>query len=173
MTGLKTLRGLLILLTLCASAKAESPLATFTLRDDLKREWQNELVFFPVDQRVFGQANVTLIGPDEATVPHQWVSAELAPAGKPSIALLATVPELGQPAYRLMRGTPAKQSDLTARQDADTISLANHRIGITLGGPRAATQGPIAADGSRCRAPPRPSRRARPPAGYRGIRCFP
>ena len=144
MTGLKTLQGLLILLTLCASARAESPLATFTLRDDLKREWHNELVFLTVDEQVFGQANVTLLGPAQATVPHQWVPAELAPAGKPSIALLATVPELGDATYRLIRGTPAKQSDLTARQNADTISLSNHRIGITLGGPRASTQGPIA-----------------------------
>ncbi len=46
---------ILLWLHVGAASAAEPALATFTLRDDLKRTWQHELVFFPVAASVFGR----------------------------------------------------------------------------------------------------------------------
>jgi len=135
---------LLIAFALPLAAAAGVPVATFTVRDYLNRQWDNELVFFPVAQNVFGRQDLVLHGPEETPVMHQWVDADLAPAGKPSIAFRASVPELGEAAYRLVPGKPAGGSDLKARQSGDTIVLESRHVGITLGGARANEQGPIA-----------------------------
>jgi len=126
------------------TAAAQPPVTTFTLRDHLKREWQNELVFFPVTDSLWGREDLTLTGTNNAPLPHQWVDAALAPSGKRSIALMASVGEFGETTYRLVKGRAATDSDLKVRQVGDMVSLENRRIAIALGGPDAATQGPIA-----------------------------
>ena len=71
---------------------ADPGVATFTLRDHLNRDWQHELVFFPVDESVFGDEGLVLVDGDAKLVAHQWLPANVAPAKKPSIAFLASVP---------------------------------------------------------------------------------
>jgi len=136
--------GVLSVLICATAAAAQPPVATFTLRDYLKREWQNELVFFPVAEGLGGSEDLVLLGPDDAPLPFQWVDAALAPSGKPSIALLASMGRFGEVTYRLAKGRPAADGDLKVRQDGGTVTVENRLVGITLGGPGAAKQGPIA-----------------------------
>lgn len=135
--------GVLLLLLPTGTVSAESPIATFTLEDHLNRRWNNELVFFPVAASVFGRNDVALVGPGGEPVPFQWVSAEISSKGKPSIAFAASVPEFGQSVYRLIKGKPAGSTALAARLRDSTVVLQNGLVGITLGGPLAAKQGPI------------------------------
>ena len=121
-----------ILIFAASAAAAEPPVATLTLRDDLKREWQNELVFFPVADSVWGRKDLTLLGPNDSPLAHQWAGAALAPSGKPSIALLASIGEFGQVTYRLLKGRSAADSDLKVRRSGDSVSLENRRVGITF-----------------------------------------
>jgi hypothetical protein len=127
---------------LSSLAAAEPSVATFTLRDHLDRQWQNELVVFPVSKDVFGRGDLALVGPD-GPVAHQWVPADLAPSGKPSVVFLATVPAFGEAAYRLVKGKPIRKSGITASLDGDTAYLDNGVMGISVGGKDAATRGPI------------------------------
>ena len=136
--------GVLSILICATAAAAQPPVATFTLRDHLKREWRNELVFFPVAESLWGSEDLVLLGPDDAPLPYQWVDPALAPSGKPSIALLASIGQFDETTYRLVPGRPAADSDLKVRHNGDTVSLDNRLVGITLGGPGAAKQGPIA-----------------------------
>ncbi len=137
---------LAVLLVFCLAgdvAAAPPAVATFVVRDHLKREWRNELVFFPAEEGLFGRKDLTLLGPDDRPLPYQWVDAAWAPSGKPSIALLASVGEFGEVTYRLVSGGSAADSDLRVRRGADGVTLDNRRVGVTLGGPLAAKQGPI------------------------------
>ena len=138
------LTALLIAFFTRLGAAAENPVASFTVRDYLNRQWQNELVSFPVAQGIFGREDLALRGPEDTPVVHQWIDGDLAPAGEPSIAFPASVPELGEATYRLVAGKPAGDSALKARQTGETIVLENRRIAVTLGGPHAREQGPIA-----------------------------
>jgi len=138
---------LFVLLTVLLTtniASAQSPVASFVLRDHLRRQWQSELVFFPVATNVFGRTDLALVGPDETPVTYQWVDAEAAPSGRLSVAFLASMPELGEATYRLVKGRPHTATDIKARQSGETVTLETGRVGITLGGSRAAADGPIA-----------------------------
>ncbi len=129
---------------LAAATALADPAATFTLRDYLRRDWQHELVFFPVDQALFGREGLMLVDGDGKPVAHQWVTAELAPAKRPSIAFFASVPTLGRADYRLVQGRAPKQTDLHVSEERESVRVENCLTGITLGGPEARRRGPIA-----------------------------
>ena len=128
-----------------SAAHAARTVAAFTVRDHLKHAWQHELVFFPVDGAVYGRGDLALLGPDEKPLPHQWVPATQSPAGKDSIAFLASAGEWGISTYKLVPGSPLKTTDLAITASGDAARLENHLTGIRLGGPEAGRQGPIAA----------------------------
>jgi len=129
---------------LSGTAGAQQAVATFSLRDHLKRNWQHELVFFPVEKNVFGREDVVLVGPEEKPVAYQWIPAELAPSETESIAFCASVPEFGRSVYRLVKGNPVKATDLRVAETKDSASVQNGFTGISLGGPKALQSGPIA-----------------------------
>lgn len=144
MNSCRPLLAVLTVLSTLGIASAQSPVASFTLRDHLRRSWESELVFYPVAAGVFGKTDLVLLGPDDQPVTHQWVDAELSPSGKPSIAFFASVPELGEVTYRLIKGNPVTATDVKVRQTGDSISIETRHVGISLGGPHAAQKGPIA-----------------------------
>jgi len=135
------------LLLLCLGstpATAQQVVATFALRDFLKRDWQNELVMFPVSKDVFERDDLALIGPDEKPVTHQWAAADLATSERDSIAFLASVAEFGTSEYRLIRGNPARTTDLRIREGNESVTLENALTGVRIGGREALSNGPIA-----------------------------
>lgn len=95
-----------------ASMAAEPSAAVFTLRDHLNRDWTSELVQFAVESGVFGRNDLVLLGPEGTPVVHQWVPARQAASGKDSIAFAASVRRFGTSVYRLVPGSPAKETDL-------------------------------------------------------------
>lgn len=123
---------------------AEATLAAFSLRDALRRDWQHELVVFPVAEALFGREDVTLVGPDDKPLALQWVPAEQAPTGKKSIAFFAAVPTFGESRYRLVPGQPLRSSDLRVAEGNGAATLENRTTGVQLGGAAALTAGPIA-----------------------------
>ena len=143
MIGCRTLLVLFLVSGPVSAARAESPVARFTLRDHLRRQWQHELVFFAVAPGIHGRQDVRLLGPDGKEVVCQWVPAEHSPSGEPSIAFLASLAELGSSTYRLVPGRPSTASDLRVRADADSATLENRQTGIRLGGREAVADGPI------------------------------
>jgi len=136
---------LLLWCLLGANLLADQALTSFTVQDHLKHDWQHELVFFPVEKGVFGREDTVLVGPDEKPVVYQWVPAEQAPSGKDSIAFCAAVSEFGTSVYQLIKGNPARATDLRIGAQGEGVRMENRLAGIQLGGPAAATQGPIAA----------------------------
>lgn len=98
------MKRLFVLLTLAGTAHAGT-VATFQLTDHLRRAWTNELVFFAVDAKVYGNKKVALYDPATNVVAHQWVPADQSPRGKPSIAFTANVPVFGSVQYQLRSGT--------------------------------------------------------------------
>ncbi|MCU0873378.1 MAG: heparinase II/III-family protein, partial [Pirellulaceae bacterium] len=126
----------------CLSA-TDQPVATFALRDPLNRTWEHELVFYPVADHVFGRDDLILLGPEDKPVVHQWVPAEIAASGKKSVAFFANVPAFGSSAYRLVPGTPVRDTDLRVAESPNAVSLENRLTGIRLGGAAAATDGPV------------------------------
>ena len=143
MIGCRTLLVLFLVSGPVSAARAESPVARFTLRDHLRRQWQHELVFFAVAPGIHGRQDVRLLGPDGKEVVCQWVPAEHSPSGEPSIAFLASLAELGSSTYRLVPGRPSTATDLRVRADADSATLENRQTGIRLGGREAVADGPI------------------------------
>jgi len=135
----------LLLLCLGSTATmAQQVVATFALRDFLKRDWQNELVTFPVSKEVFQRDDLALIGPDDQPVVHQWVSADLVASERDSIAFLASITEFGTSEYRLIRGNPVRTTDLHVRELNESVTLENALTGVRLGGREAVAGGPIA-----------------------------
>ncbi|MCU0980589.1 MAG: hypothetical protein MUF25_15675, partial [Pirellulaceae bacterium] len=140
-------RALFTVLAWCSLASAwaaEQAVATFALSDQLNRTWEHELVFYPVADNVFGRDDLMLLGPEDKPVVHQWVPAEIAVSGKKSLAFFATVPAFGRAAYRLVPGTPVRDTDLRVTESQNAVSLENRLTGIRLGGSSAATDGPVA-----------------------------
>ncbi|MCH5372975.1 MAG: heparinase II/III-family protein, partial [Planctomycetes bacterium] len=135
----------LVIMSSTAGHAAERQLAEFVMRDYLRRDWQHELVFYPVDEPIFGRDDVTLIGPDETPIVFQWVPADQAGSGKSSIAFFADLPSLSESRYVLVKGQPVRRTDLEITVTADSIRLENRTTGIRLGGSAMATAGPIAA----------------------------
>jgi len=125
-------------------AYADGVAVTFTLRDDLQRNWERELVFFPVEQGVFGGKHLTLIGPEGKAIPYQWVPAQHTPSGEDSIAFLASVPEFGQSTYRLVEGEPLRETDLKVEETQDIVRVTNRFTGIAVDRRKALLAGPIA-----------------------------
>lgn len=125
--------------------QAQNPVATFTIRDHLKRHWQRDLVFFPVPASVFQRDDLVLLGPDNSPTLYQWAPSDRSPGEEPCIAFRADVTEGSQASYRLVAGDPVRKSDLSIRKTADSVTVTNDALGITLGGAKAATVGPIAA----------------------------
>jgi hypothetical protein len=139
-------RAAICLWLVCVSATVwggEQAASVFTLREQLNHEWQHELVFFPVPPQVFGRDNLTLVGPEQEPLAHQWVPAESAPAGKDSVAFFASLPRMGRSDYRLVPGSPVRATDLRVTAAAGTARFENPLVGIHLGGPAAAKDGPI------------------------------
>ena len=120
--------------SLASAWAADQAVATFTLSDQLNRTWEHELVFYPVADNVFGRDDLMLLGPDDKPVVHQWVPAEVAASGKKSLAFFATVPAFGSAAYRLVPGTPVRDTDLRVAESQNAVSLENRLTGIRLGG---------------------------------------
>jgi hypothetical protein len=142
-----TARLIFTVLTWCALAAAQAadqPVATFSLTDHLNRTWEHELVFYPVADNVFGREDLALLGPDDKLVAHQWVPAEFAASGKPSVAFFADVPAFGGALYRLVRGTPARDTDLRLADSPNAVTIENSLTGIRLGGAAATSDGPVA-----------------------------
>ncbi len=127
-----------------SGSAADQPIATFTLTDQLNRQWEHELVFYPVADKVFERDDLVLLDPDDKPVAHQWVPAELAPAGKKSVAFFASVPAFGKASYRLAPGTPNRDTDLRVAENAGGATLENRQTGIRLAGGAVAADGPVA-----------------------------
>lgn len=127
----------------CALA-AGSAVATFALNDQLNRDWEHELVFYPVADHVFGREDLTLLGPGDKPAVYQWVPAEVADSGKKSVAFFAALPAFGSSVYRLVPGAPARDTDLRVAEGQNTVTLENRLTGVRLGGPGAGTEGPLA-----------------------------
>ena len=108
--------GLLLLrlfLLQAATARGQEALATFSFEDHLNRFWRNELVFYPMDEEVWGRTDMALIGRDGEGVPLQWVAADQSPSGKASVAFLASVPGFGEPTFTLQNSdTAVKDGEL-------------------------------------------------------------
>src|SRR5690349_14496387 len=113
-------------------ARGEQPLAVFTMEDHLRREWRNELVFFPVDGAIWGRKDISLRTAAGAAVPHQWVKAEDSPRGKPSIAFLAHVPKLAKAEYQIVAGAVAVDSELRITESPEMLEVSNAAIGLRL-----------------------------------------
>ena len=128
------------------AADAQTVLATFTITDHLRRDWNNELVFYPVDNAAWGRKDVSLIGPDGKPVQLQWATADHSPNRKPCVAFLATVPEFGTTRYSLVTGAKGGTDDeLRVTDSVKTLELTNAQIGLRLHrGERALSDGPFA-----------------------------
>jgi len=74
MSNFRNRRGFLLLFLFAGVASAEPTIATFTLEDHLKRQWNHDLVFFPVATNVFGRKDVALLGPSGAPVSFQFLT---------------------------------------------------------------------------------------------------
>ena len=128
------------------TAFAGTPLPVFHMEDQLRRHWNNELVFFTVDDPSWGRKDLVLRNPDGKVIPHQWVAAQDSPRGKKSVAFLADVPELGKADYVFETGNPPRfEGTLGASETADILEITNNQIGLRLHrGNRALTAGPVA-----------------------------
>jgi hypothetical protein len=125
---------------LAQGARVPAPLARFTLRDYLNRDWQNELVTFAVEPRLAGRKDLVLLDDSGKVVAFQWSTN-----GGPAIAFLASVPKLGRAEYRLAQGRTQFAPDLEVREGADFLELASGEAGVRLNkNPMAARLGPIA-----------------------------
>ncbi len=121
-------------------ADGPKPLARFTLRDYLNRDWQNELVTFAVNPDLASRKDLVLLDGGGKSVAFQWCVE-----GAPAIAFLASLPKLGQVEYRLAEGRERPAPDLELREGADFLELASDEAGIRLHkNPKAAQGGPIA-----------------------------
>ena len=124
----------LVWCSLASAWAAEQAVATFALSDQLNRTWEHELVFYPVADNVFGRDDLILLGPEDKPVVHQWVPAEIAASGKKSVAFFANRPAFGSSVYRLVPGTPVRDTDLRVAESQNAVSLENRLTGIRLGG---------------------------------------
>ena len=135
-----------LFLSLVEAARGQDVLATFTIEDYLNRAWNNELVFYPVNNSTWGRKDLSLIGPGGKSVALQWATADQSPNGKASVAFLANVPEFGKASYSLVAGAKAGTDDeLLVTDSAKTLELTNAHIGLRLHrGERALNDGPFA-----------------------------
>ena len=122
-----------------ATDQSKPVLARFSLRDYLDRDWQNEVVTFKAEAKLFGRKDVSLLDADQRPVPFQWQTGSTV-----GITFLASVPRFAQVEYSLVQGRPPAMQNLAVREAADMLELGNEHIAIRLNrGARALKQGPI------------------------------
>jgi hypothetical protein len=120
--------------------QAKPALARFILTDYLGRDWQNELVFFTVEPRLFGRNDLLLLDENQQPVTFQW-SAE----NGGQIAFLTTVPKFSRVQFALVKGIPMLRRNLTIRKHSKYFEVANSQTGIRVyRGTEALRNGPIA-----------------------------
>jgi hypothetical protein len=138
------LRGAATLILLCLAsitAPAKTVATQWTLRDYFHRNWQNELVTYPVDAKTAANKNLMLIGADGKAHSYQWLKA----GAQTNIAFLADVPADGTSTYRLAAGQPQTQTDLHVEETANTIRLYNNQTGVEIRKVLGEGEAPIAA----------------------------
>ena len=67
---------------------AEKPANTWSFQDYFARNWSNELVTYPIDQKTADNKKLALFGPDDRVRPYQILRDEK----QNKIAFLADVP---------------------------------------------------------------------------------
>lgn len=122
-------------------AAAERVVQTLTLHERLDHNWENELVFFPLEAKA--AKAMALIGPDGKEMPYQLATAN----GKTRIAFLADLPAGARQTYRLeaRRRRSRLVTDLRWEETAGSLRLSTALTGIET--PTAAgsyRQGPLA-----------------------------
>ena len=116
---------------------------TYTLQDFLNRNWQNELVTFPLSTFAAGQAEAkkALAAPAGKTVPYQIVEGSA--AGGKRIAFMVDLPAFATASYQFTNLPPSQATDLAVEETADTIRLLNGKTGIAIAKVLKSGQGPI------------------------------
>ena len=126
------------LLSLLAMAAFSVPAAqTFTLREYLGQTWRNEVVTFPLDKAVTGDAaRFRVVDAEGKALPFQFVAGE---DGARSIALLVDLPAFSERTFHLEEGAGAPPaSDLRVEEEKTCIRLANALTGIEIPSARGA-----------------------------------
>jgi hypothetical protein len=130
--------GMVVLLALLTASAAD-----FTLRDFLGRQWENEVVTYPLTdaQAKLVDGGKALVGPGETAVPYQAV---LLPSKARGIAFQANVPVYGSSEYKFTFDPAATATDLKIDETADLITITNGKTGIRLRKALANGVGPLA-----------------------------
>jgi len=121
------------------AAEQQEVLARFSFHDYLKRDWQNELVFFKLDSKLANRKDLVLLDPQQQPVSYQWSHEN---SGE--IAFLASVPSFSNLEYTLVKGNPQFHVGFKANGLAEAFEVANDQIAIRLNrGQKALQEGPI------------------------------
>ncbi len=125
-------------LAVFAARSAELP--QYTLRDYLNRAWENERVTYAVDAETAAalQRGARLL--DGAGGEVAWQQE----AGPDRIHFIASVPALGESAYRFEPGAATAKTELTVTETAEAVELVNGRTGVRLNKTLADGAGPLA-----------------------------
>ncbi len=135
----------MFLACLCAAwALGAAPMADFTLRDFIGRDWRNECVTFPLtaDQLRQAQLGLSLTGPDGKAIPYQVAAgAGQQPA---TISFLTDLNAYETRVFRFTTEHAQTATDLRIVETPADIRLTNSLSGITIAKALANGAGPIA-----------------------------
>ena len=125
------------LLVLFAVAAFAAPAQTFTLREYLGQSWRNEVVNFPLDKAVTGEAaRYRVVDADGQALPFQLVAGA---DGERSLALLVDLPAFAERTFHLEDGAGAPPAtDLRVEEEQTCIRLTNALTGIEIPNARGA-----------------------------------